>query len=81
MVEFAGSADQGVVQLWACHDRWRDAIVEMDEEDFTKVGYSQMPTGLDPTVPFASIVWWQTREMIHHLAEVALLRDLFEARQ
>ena len=80
VVDFAATADEGVALLWSWYDRWHDGIASMAEDDFVTVGYSQMPTGLDPTVPFASIVWWQTREMIHHLAEVALLRDLYAAR-
>jgi hypothetical protein len=28
-------------------------------------------------LPFIAIVWWTNRELIHHLAEIALLRDLW----
>jgi hypothetical protein len=42
-------------------------------------GYGQFPFGLDPQLPFIGIVWWTNRELIHHLAEVALLRDLYQA--
>ncbi len=80
VVDFAATADGGLDQLWSWYQRWHDGIVAMDEADFVRVGYSQMPTGLDPDVPFASIVWWQAREMVHHLAEAALLRDLYAAR-
>lgn len=80
VVDFAATADRGLEQLWSAFARWREGIAHMDEENFLQVGYSQMPDGLDPTVPFASIVWWQSREMVHHLAEIALLRDLFAAR-
>lgn len=74
------TADEGQERLWHWYGRWHDGIAAMDESDFVAVGYSQMPDGLDPTVPFASVVWWQGREMVHHLAEVALIRDLYAAR-
>jgi hypothetical protein len=35
--------------------------------------------GLDPQIPFIGIIRWTNRELIHHLAEVALLRDLYAA--
>ena len=35
------------------------------------------PYGLDPEIPFIGIIRWTNRELIHHLAEVALLRDLY----
>jgi hypothetical protein len=30
-------------------------------------------------VPFIEIVWWVNQEVLHHGAEIALLRDLFRA--
>ena len=45
--------------------------------DLDVVGRSQMPYGLDPDLPFGEILWWNNRELIHHGAEIALLRDLW----
>ena len=42
-------------------------------------GYGAYPYGLDPQLPFIGVVRWTNRELIHHLAEVALLRDLYAA--
>jgi hypothetical protein len=41
---------------------------------------SSYPWGLDPKLPLADILWWQNREMIHHGAEIAMLRDLYAHR-
>ena len=52
----------------------------MTGEQLDKPGFGQYPYGLDPELPFIGIVWWTNRELIHHLAECALLRDLWRAR-
>ena len=57
----------------AIHDR---AFYLLDQ-----IGYGQFPGGLDPKLPFICIVWWTNRELIHHLGEVGLLRDLWSAKQ
>ena len=49
----------------------------MTDEQLDTPGFGQYPWGLDPEIPFAGIVWWTNRELIHHLAECALLRDLW----
>jgi len=35
------------------------------------------PEGSDPEEPFIEIVWWVNQELLHHGAEIALLRDLY----
>jgi hypothetical protein len=37
--------------------------------------------GSDPEEPFVDVVWWVDQEVLHHAAEIALLRDLYRARQ
>ena len=49
----------------------------MTDEQLDVPGFGQFPYGLDPQLPFISIVWWMNREFIHHSAEIALLRDLY----
>lgn len=70
-------ADTALVgRLWAEIDRWVTAIDALGDAELDQVGYSQYPEGMDTELPFITIVRWMNRETIHHLAEVALLRDL-----
>lgn len=61
--------------------QWQSALESAGDEHIHEVGYSQLPWGLDPQLPFIEIAWWVNKELIHHAAEVALLRDLYRARQ
>jgi hypothetical protein len=36
--------------------------------------------GSDPEEPFISVIWDANLEFIHHMAEIALLRDLWRTR-
>jgi hypothetical protein len=65
-----------VDRLWDEIDRWAMAIEDLGDDALDRVGYSQYPDGMDTELPFITIVRWMNRETIHHLAEVALLRDL-----
>jgi len=69
-----------VDRLWAEIDRWVDSIERLDDEHLDEVGFGQYPEGMDSQLPFITIVRWMNRETIHHLAEVALLRDLYAAQ-
>lgn len=80
LVDFAPSAQAALEGLWAALDRWRTAIDATPDHELERVGFGQYPHGLDPDVPFLAIVWWVNREVIHHLAEAALLRDLWRHR-
>ncbi len=40
------------------------------------LGHSTYPDGSDPEEPFLDIVGGSTRRVLHHGAEIALLRDL-----
>ncbi len=76
---FTPSATEAVARLWALLDDWRAGIAGLSDEQLDEPGYGQYPFGLDPQLPFIGIVWWTNRELIHHLAEVAVLRDLYQA--
>lgn len=67
-------------RLWHEIERWATAVDALTAEQLDEVGFGQYPAGLDPHLPFIAIVRWMNRETIHHLAEVALLRDLAAAR-
>jgi hypothetical protein len=80
VIDYASTAREGLELLWSAVQQFTDGVAATSEADLDRVGYSQLPGGLDPYVPFCSIVWWQTRELIHHTAEAALLRDLYAAQ-
>jgi len=75
--DFTPSADEALRTLWERIDRFAKAVADMTDEQLDVPGFGQFPYGLDPQLPFISIVWWMNREFIHHSAEIALLRDLY----
>lgn len=77
LVDFRPDAAAMTQQLWRVLDQWVAGIESLDDEQLDVPGFGQYPYGLDPQLPFIAIVWWNNREVIHHLAEVALLRDLY----
>ncbi len=44
------------------------------------VGRSTYPYGSDAEEPFIDTVWWVNQELLHHGAEIALLRDVYRER-
>jgi hypothetical protein len=79
LVDFSPTAAPALEALWELLDRWRTDVGALTDEQLDQPGFGQYPYGLDPELPFIQIVWWTNREAIHHLAEVALLRDLWRA--
>jgi len=79
-LEFAGTATGALERLWQIIDRWHDDVAALSDAQLDTVGFGQFPRGLDPHLPFVCIVWWMNRELIHHTAEAALLRDLWAAK-
>jgi|GEM_PF-4096963 len=59
--------------------RWAASLEALTADQLDVPGYGAYPLGLDPQIPFIGIIRWTNRELIHHLAEVALLRDLYAA--
>lgn len=55
---------------------WRRALLTVDGSDYDRTGLSSYPYGSDPEETFLPMVWWQNQEVLHHGAEIALLRDL-----
>ena len=80
VTEFTPSADKALATLREQADQFGTAVAGMTDEQLDVPGFGQFPHGLDPQLPFVSIVWWMNRELIHHSAEVALLRDLYLRR-
>ncbi|WP_406383038.1 DinB family protein [Streptomyces sp. NBC_01618] len=80
LVDFTPSADLALKRFWALIDRWRDSVAAVTDEQLDTVGFSQYPYGSDPDDPFVAVLAGANREFIHHMAEIALLRDLWRAR-
>ncbi|MHA7959773.1 DinB family protein [Streptomyces sp. L500] len=61
---------------------WRKALLGIDDDSvLDTVGYCTYPHGSDAEEPFVDVVWWVNQELLHHGAEIALIRDLYRARQ
>ncbi|MEE1671219.1 DinB family protein [Streptomyces sp. WAC07094] len=80
LVDFTPDAGLAVERFWTVMDRWRESIATVTEEQLDTIGFSQYPYGSDPDEPFIAVLWGANLEFIHHMAEIALLRDLWRAR-
>ncbi|MCP2256511.1 DinB superfamily protein [Streptoalloteichus tenebrarius] len=78
---FPGDAAGGVAAFDSAAEAWRRALLAADNTALDRVGHSTYPDGSDPDVPFVEVVWWINQELLHHGAEIALLRDLYRARR
>ncbi|MFF4290715.1 MULTISPECIES: DinB family protein [unclassified Streptomyces] len=76
----SGDAAGAVAAFDAGAAAWRNALLSVDDAALDTTGYCTYPHGSDPEEPFIDIVWWVNQELLHHGAEVALLRDLYRAR-
>lgn len=74
------NATDGIASLAAACADWYAALLATTDADLDRIGHCQFPYGLDPTVPFWQTVWWVNQELLHHGAEIALLRDLYRAQ-
>ncbi|WP_338701447.1 DinB family protein [Streptomyces sp. Q6] len=80
LVDFSPSAAVALERFWAVLDRWRTDVAALTDEQLDTVGLSQYPYGSDPDDPFVDVLWGTVLEFIHHMAEIGLLRDLWQAR-
>jgi len=76
---YPGSAAAALAALAAAGAVWREALTTADDAALDRVGRSTYPSGSDPDDPFLDVVWWENQELLHHGAEIALLRDLYRA--
>jgi hypothetical protein len=74
--DFAGA----LASFTTAADAWRSALLGADDAALDRIGYSTYPDGSDPDDPFVDVVWWVNQELLHHGAEIALLRDFYRAR-
>lgn len=79
-VDYAGTADAALRQLDAGHDAW-----VRDVRRLGTAGLAAPQGSLSPPefadAPIARLVMHIHREVIHHGAEICLLRDLYSGRQ
>ncbi|MEV0738767.1 DinB family protein [Streptomyces sp. NPDC050549] len=76
----SGDAAGAVAAFDAGADAWRKALLSVDDTALDTVGYCTYPHGSDAEEPFTDIVWWVNQEVLHHGAEIAMLRDLYRER-
>ncbi len=75
--QWAPDADGALAQLDAAYAGWVDGVRSLGEARLAEpVGASEGPFA---ALPYGALVLHINREAIHHLAEVALLRDLYRA--
>jgi hypothetical protein len=79
LVDFTPSADLALERFWGAVDRWRDSVAAVTPEQLDTVGFCQYPNSSAPEEPFITVIWASNLELIHHMAEIALLRDLWHA--
>ncbi|MFJ3924355.1 DinB family protein [Streptomyces sp. NPDC090022] len=75
-VAVPGTAAAAVAAFRAAAAAWRSALLAADDAALDTVGHSAYPYGSDPGDPFLQTVRWVNQEVLHHGAEIALLRDL-----
>ncbi|WP_406340516.1 DinB family protein [Streptomyces sp. NBC_00648] len=80
LVDFTPSATVAQERFWALIGRWRDSVATLTDEQLDTVGFSQYPYSNDSEYPYVGVLASANLEFIHHMAEIALLRDLWQAR-
>lgn len=74
--EYAGTAAEALAQLDAEYATWLAGVESLGESGLEQpAGAAEGPYA---ELPMATLVLHINREMIHHLAEVCLLRDLYQ---
>jgi hypothetical protein len=72
--EYAGTAAEALEQLDEEHARWRAGVLSLGEEGLARpCGSAEGPFA---EAPLAALVLHINREVLHHGAEICLLRDL-----
>ncbi|MEU8761399.1 DinB family protein [Streptomyces sp. NPDC048659] len=75
-----GEAAPALADLARSSAAWHAMLGTLDDAALDTVGYCTYPHGGDPELPLLDVVWWMNQELLHHGAEIALLRDLHRAR-
>nr|WP_033337494.1 DinB family protein [Catenuloplanes japonicus] len=75
--DYAGTAQRALDQLDAQYDAWIAGVRSLGEDGLARACGEAEPY---PELTMAALVLHIHREVIHHGAEIALLRDLYRAR-
>lgn len=75
---YAGTADEALAQLDAGYATWLDGVRGLDEAGLER--QSGPAEGPYAEWPMAALILHINREVLHHGAEIALLRDLYANR-
>ena len=73
--EYAGTADEALKQLDEMYGRWNAGVRELSDADLER-----LPTVGPEQFPMENRILHVNRELIHHGAEISLLRDLYRWR-
>ena len=77
--DISGTAENAVQRMQHGYSEWQGGLRSLDPSEFSRpIGPSER--GYEDA-PLAALVLHMNRELIHHGAEVALLRDLYRAKQ
>lgn len=74
---YAGTADEALAQLDAGYAHWVRGVAALGDRLWEPVGEAEGPFA---PLPYAALVLHISREVIHHGAEVLVLRDLYRSR-
>jgi hypothetical protein len=75
---YAATADEALAQLDAAYDAWSAGVDALGDEGLERpCGPAE---GYFADAPLADLVLHINRELIHHGAEICLLRDLYARR-
>jgi hypothetical protein len=76
---YPGSAEEALGQLDSAYHLWISGVRGLSADDLGRAcGPSEQ---YFPDAPLAQLVLHINREMLHHLAEIALLRDLHQWKE
>jgi hypothetical protein len=77
--EYTPRADEGLAQLDTAYDAWSAGVESLGEEGLAQACGEH--EGYYSDYPLADLVLHINRELIHHGAEICLLRDLYLRRK
>jgi hypothetical protein len=77
---YAATADAALRQLDDAHDTWINGVRNLGTTGLAEPQGPHQPPEF-ANLPMAKLILYTTVEVIHHGAEIALLRDLYLRRQ
>ena len=74
---YAGTAQEALRQLDDAHDKWVEGILGLGDAGLSRPQGPTQPSEF-ADAPMAKLVLYINLEVIHHGAEICLLRDLYQ---